>query len=393
MPRWLVALFAASFVFYTDDYVIAGVLPEIARDLGVRQAAAGQLVTVFAVTVAIVAPVAGVLLARVARRALLVTCLGVFVAANLGALLTPSFGVLMGWRIVAAAAAAAATPSLFATAFQRAPDGKAGRYLAVVTLGVTGSIAVGVPIGTWIGGAYGWRASFAAMAVGGALALGGLLATLPRQRPDGVLPDWRAQLRSLGRRPVAVGLLANVSLITGSMMMLTYLAPFLTEVTGSGVDARAVSFGLAGVAGMAGMWGGGVATDRWGPRRALAAGITAIAVSMGYLGVTWVVRPVPIAALLPVLAVWGAAAFWNAPAIQARLASLTGPLAPQALALNTSGTYLGVSLGGLVGGVALGTWGAAALPPIAAGFALAALAVLAAARSQRWAPRPRRARR
>ncbi|MGS2805036.1 MFS transporter [Nocardia sp. MW-W600-9] len=389
MPWWLVALFAASFIFYTDDYVIAGVLPEIADDLGVSQAAAGQLVTVFAVTVAVVAPVAGVLLARVSRRTLLVTCLCVFVAANVGALLTPSFGVLMAWRIVAAAAAAAATPSLFATAFQRAPEGKAGRYLAVVTLGVTGSIAVGVPIGTWIGGAFGWRASFAAMAVGGVIVLGGLLATLPRQRPDRVVPDWKAQVRSLGRRPVTVGLLANVSLMTGSMMMLTYLAPFLTEVAGSGVDARAVSFGLAGVAGMAGMCGGGLATDRWGPGRALATGIGAITVAMGYLWVTWVVHPVPIAVLLPVLTVWGAAAFWNAPAIQARLATLTGPLAPQALALNTSGTYLGVSLGG----VALDAWGVAALPPIAAGFALAALLLLAAARTDRRAPCPRRARR
>ncbi|MFD3745359.1 MFS transporter [Nocardia sp. NPDC058633] len=373
MPWWLVALFAASFIFYTDDYVIAGVLPELAHDLHVGQAAAGQLVTIFAVTVAIVAPVAGVVLARVARRTLLVTSMCVFVAANCGAALTPSFDVLMVLRVVAAGAAATATPSLFATAIQRAPDGKAGRYVAVVTLGVTGSIAVGVPIGTWIGGVFGWRATFATMAIGGAVALGGVLATFPRRLPTGATPDWRAQLHSLTRRTVGLGLLANVALMTGSMMMLTYLAPFLSDVSTSGVDVRALSFGLAGAAGMAGLWGGGVATDHWGPDRALTIGVGVIAASMGCLWLMWVLRPVPLCALLPVLAIWGAAAFWNSPPIQARLAVASGPLAPQAMALNTSGTYLGVSLGGLLGGLALGTAGSGSLPPTAAAFALLAL--------------------
>ncbi|MFI8975684.1 MFS transporter [Nocardia asteroides] len=381
MPWWLVALFVAAFVFYTDDYVIAGVLPEIAGELGVSQAAAGQLVTIFAVTVALVAPVAGVVFARVPRRSLLATGVCVFVAANIGAALTPSFGVLMVSRVVAAAAAAAATPSLFATAVRRAPADRVGRSVAVVALGVTGSVAVGVPVGTWIGGVFGWRATFAAMAVAGVIALAGLLATLPRESAEAAVPDWKAQLRSLSRRPVRAGLLANTSLMTGSMMMLTYLAPYLAEVAGPGVDARAVSFGLAGVAGMLGMWAGGVATDRWGPDRALSTGIAAIAGSMAYLSLMWVLRPVPPAAVLPVLAFWGAAAFWNSPAIQARLALLSGPLAPQALALNTSGTYLGVALGGLAGGLALSAGSSAALPPLAAGFALGALLLLTWARA------------
>jgi predicted MFS family arabinose efflux permease len=162
--------------------------------------------------------------------------------------------------------------------------------------------------------------------------------------------------------------------MAGSMMMLTYLAPYLTETTEGSIDQRAVAFGLAGVAGVIGILAGGFATDRWGAARTLAAGVGAIVVSMDALWALWAVRPAPPVAVLSVLAVWGGAAFWNSPAVQARLAGLAGPVATQALALNTS-------LGGAGGGLALGLGGPGALPPVAAGCGLLALAVLAAASS------------
>jgi predicted MFS family arabinose efflux permease len=109
--------------------------------------------------------------------------------------------------------------------------------------------------------------------------------------------------------------------------------------------------------------------------------VGAIVVSMAALWALWAARPAPPVAVLTVLAVWGGAAFWNSPAVQARLAGLAGPVATQALALNTSGTYLGVSLGGAGGGAALGLGGPGALPPAAACCGLLALAVLAAASS------------
>ncbi|MFC7739796.1 MFS transporter [Nocardiopsis composta] len=103
----------------------------------------------------------------------------VFIAANLAAAFVPSFAVLMALRIIAAGAAASMTPAVFAFAAQHAPPDKVGRYIAVVSLGVTGSIAAGVPIGTWIGGQLGWRVTFAAMAVAGSAVLVAVLAALP----------------------------------------------------------------------------------------------------------------------------------------------------------------------------------------------------------------------
>ncbi|MGO2036732.1 MAG: MFS transporter [Brevibacterium sp.] len=380
MPSWLIALLAAAFVLYTDDYVIAGILPEISSDLQVSEGQAGQLVTVFSLTVAVVAPVAAVALARLPRHRLITGALLVFIAANGLAAVAPSFGVLMAVRVLAAVAAAAATPAIFAFAARQAPAGKAGRYLAVVSFGVTGSIAAGVPIGAWIGGTFDWRATFAVMGLSGVLVVLAILVAVPRGQEHDRTLGLREQLGILLQRPISLCLIANCSLMTGSMMMLTYLAPYLATVSGAEVEERALAFGLAGAAGFIGIWLGGTAADRWGADRALLFGISAIAVAMIVLWLIWFGRPVPLPIVLVATTVWGGMAFWNAPAIQVRLTSFAGPLAGQALGLNTSGTYLGVSCGAAIGGLALAELGVGALPLISAAFACGAVLLLACAR-------------
>jgi predicted MFS family arabinose efflux permease len=378
-PAWLFTLLSATFVLYTDDYVIAGILPELAHDLNVSEGQAGQLVTVFSLTVAVAAPVAAVAFARLPRRPLFVVALLVFAGANLTAAATPSFTVLLGLRVVAAAAAASMTPAAFAFAAMHAPKGRAGRYIAVVSLGVTGSIAAGVPLGTWIGGALGWRATFVTASAAGLCVLVAALATLPRRHRLEDVPRLGEQLRTLRRPAISLGLLANTALMTGSMMMLTYLAPYLAEAAAAGVNERAFVFGLSGCAGILGIWLGGSATDRWGPDRTLTFGIGVFLATMLGLWGLWLLRPAPAPLIYAVAAVWGGIAFWNSPAIQARLHILAGPVAPQALALNTSGTYLGVAIGGAVGGTTLASVGVGALPLVAAVFGTSAIVLLLSA--------------
>ncbi|PRX99816.1 MFS transporter [Allonocardiopsis opalescens] len=387
MPAWLLALLFGAFVFYTDDYVIAGVLPEIAVGLGVSEAAAGQLVTVFSLTVGVAAPVAAVLTARWPRRLVFGIALTAFAAANAIAAATDSYAVLMAMRVLAALAAAMATPALFGVAAVLAPERRRGRYLGTVSLGVTGSIALGVPLGTWIGGAWGWRATFAAMAAAGALALIALLATLPRTRPAPAVPLLE-QVRVLLSAPVFLGLLANAFTITGSMMLLTYLAPYLADFATADTDVRAAMFAASGVAGMAGIWLGGLATDRWGADRTLIGGIGAFMAVMAVFTLLWPLRPVPLWVVAPLAVVWAGSAFWNSPAIQARLLTLAGPVGGQALALNTSFTYIGVAVGGALGGILLSTASVAALPPVSAvlgGIALGTF-LLASLAARRTAP-------
>lgn len=380
MPRWLFALLVAGFVLYTDDYVIAGILPELAEDLKVSESYAGQLMTAFSLTVAIAAPLAALVLAKIPRRQLFTVGFCLFILANTLAAIAPSFSFLLVLRIVAAVAAAGMTPAVFAFAAAWAPADMTGRYIAIVSLGVTGSIAAGVPIGTWIGGHLGWRSCFATVAVAGLVVLLALLSTLPREDREQEAPLLREQLRTLSAGPILFGLLANCALMTGSMMMLTYLAPYLEATISVGSDERALAFSLSGISGIFGIWLGGIAADKWGPGRTLNVGIVGITVTMASLWLFWVGRPAPISAVIGVVALWGGLAFWNSPAIQARLYMLAGPVAPQALALNTSGTYLGVSIGAAVGGIALTIGGVGALPLTAASFGIIALILLAIAR-------------
>lgn len=380
MPLWLLTLLVAALVLYTDDYLIAGILPELADGLGITEGRAGQLVTVFSLTVALSAPVAAVVLAAVPRRRLLTAGLVVFAAANAIAATAVSFPVLMVLRMTAALAAAAMTPALFSFAARHAPEREVGRYIAIVALGVTGSIAAGVPVGTWIGGVFGWRAVFAVMSASGIVVLVLVRSTLPRRWEGEDVPRLAEQLRILRRLPVCLGLLANCLLMTGSMMMLTYLGPYLAAATTADVGLRAMAFSLSGFAGIAGIWLGGIATDRLGADRTLLIGIGAIIASMNVLWALWALRPAPPPLALAIVMVWGGMAFWNSPAIQARLHHLAGPVSEQALALNTSGTYLGVSVGAAVGGGALSAAGVGVLPVVAAGFATMALVVLAGAR-------------
>ncbi len=383
MPIWLFALLVAAFVFYTDDYVIAGVLLEISGDLAVSEAAAGQLITAFSLTVAVAAPVAAVVFAQTPRRRLFSLAVTVFVAANVAASLSTSLAMLMVLRIVAAGAAAAATPALFAFAAAHAPSARTGRYVAVVALGVTGSIAIGVPLGAWIGGHLGWRATFLAVAVAGTASLVLLLGSLPRRGDrEALVASLPEQIRALAAPAISLGLLANTVLMTGSMMMLTYLAAYLDIVTAATVEQRALAFGLSGLAGMLGIWGGGAASDRWNPDRALTIGVGTFTATMLGLWLCGITAPAPFLLVLVIGTVWGAASFWNSPAIQGRLYMLAGPLAPQALALNTSGTYLGVAVGGVLGGLTLTELDEAALPAVAGVLGVCALVLLrAAARS------------
>lgn len=163
------------------------------------------------------------------------------------------------------------------------------------------------------------------------------------------------------------------------------------ERTGNGVEwsekalgqvlrNNALAFSLSGFAGIVGIWLGGIATDKWGADRTLLFGVGAIVAAMIALWGLWAARPASLPVVFVAATVWGGMAFWNSPAIQARLHLLAGPVSGQALALNTSGTYLGVSIGAALGGLALTGLGVGALPLTAAGFALGALVLLAFAR-------------
>lgn len=373
-PPWLAVMLLTALVLYTDDYVIAGILPDIAADLDVSEPAAGQLVTAFSLTVALSAPPAAVLLAGVRRSRLFTVALGAFAAVNVAAACAPDLAVLLVLRVLAALCTGAVTPAVFSWTAAQAPPEKVGRYVAVVAMGVTGAIALGVPVGVAVAHAAGWRANFLVLAAAAVICLLAVRVTMssdPRGEPAA---SPLAQLRAVAARPVATALLGNLVGISGSMMALTYLA-----AAHPGQDLRAVAFAASGAAGVAGVLIGGALADRLGPRCTLLLGAGVLTGGLVGAGLLAAAPPAPAAALVAVVAAQALGAFTLSPALTAWYFTVGGDGAESAVALNTSGTYLGVAVAGALGGWVLATGGPGVVPLAATACALAALAAFAAA--------------
>ncbi|WP_371515328.1 MFS transporter [Kitasatospora sp. NBC_01300] len=373
MPVRLLLLALGTFAMGTDSMVVAGILGPIAADLGVSVPAAGQLVTVFALGYALLAPALAALTARWPRRRLLLAALAVFSAANALSALAPSYGLLLATRVLAAAGAALYTPTANAVATTLVAPERRGRALATVLGGMTVATALGVPLGTWVGRAD-WRMTMWLVTALGVAALAGL-ALLLRDLPAPVAaPGLRARLAPLGQRRVLGAAATTLAFFLAFQCVYIYLATAVSGATGGDADRLSLVLLTAGVMSVAGSWLGGRLVDRVGVRRVLLTGSTVAAGAFAAL--PWLGRSMPgalvYAAVVP-LAGWAVSV-----ALPHRLASIDPGNAPLLISLNSSALYLGTAAGGVAGSAAIAVLGGRWFPFAAAGLALVA-AVTAAA--------------
>ncbi|MFI8435757.1 MFS transporter [Streptomyces sp. NPDC079020] len=351
---WLVCLLLTTFVIGTDDFVIAGLLPEIAGDVKVSEAAAGQLVTVFSVTYAIAAPILAVVTARLPRKALVVGGLGVFAVANVATALAPGYGLLMTMRVLTALVAASITPAVFALAGRLSAPERIGRSIGTVAAGLTVSLFVGVPAGTLVGDAFGWRAAFVAVAAFSVLVACAAAYFLPHLSGAPEVPVAQ-KLRILGRPAILMCVAGTVLGASSGLMTYTYIAPITENLTGRNGAVLALFIGVVGVAGAIGTFAGGRLTDRWGADKALLAtfgGLVAATAALALIGAAADHRA-PVWLVAAVLALWGFTAWGFNPPMNTRALHLAQDAGTEAVALNTSGLYIGIALAGAAGGAAL----------------------------------------
>lgn len=375
---WLTCLMLITFVIGTDDFIIAGVLPEIARDQGVSEAAAGQLVTVFSATYALAAPPLAVATARVPRKPMVAGGLTLFMLINVVTALAPTYAALMALRVAAALVAASITPAVFAMAATLAEPGRVGRAIGFVAAGLTVSLFVGVPLGSLLGGALGWRATFVAVALAASavlIASAFQLPTMPGAPEIGV----RAQLRILGRPAVLTCVVGTTMGASGGLLVYTYIAPISRDLSGHGGTALAFFIAVVGIAGAVGTFVGGRLTDRWGADRALLATFALLVAAMLGIVVTGAIghgnAPVWLTAL--VLGAYGFAGWGFNPPMNARALQLAGDAGTEAVALNTSGLYVGIALAGSLGGFAVAAHGGTGAALAAAVIGSVTLVVMA----------------
>ena len=368
-PLWLVGLFGVALALGTDEFVIAGLLPELATDLNVTTGTAGQLITLFAVTFALGAPVMGVVLDPHPRRRVLLLGLSLFAVANLATAFASGFALVAGLRVVAGLSAAVVSATAFAAAAQGAPEGRQGSYLAVVTAGLTVALFTGVPLGAWVGGEFGWRSTFVLITIVAVLAIGILAWRLPdlAGSPRATLVE---RLRPLHSARIARLVLAVFLCGSGGLMFYSYLAPVVDVVHGDTRVLPAVLL-LVGIIGVPSALLGGRLADRLGGRRSRLTVIGGHAVALGLLTVTLAVQA-PISVFLVAVAGWSVFAWALNPPLQASMIEAAPQAAMAAVSLNISGLYLGTAVGGVVGGALVDGPGAAWIPPVAALLLVAA---------------------
>jgi predicted MFS family arabinose efflux permease len=351
----LYALALGTFAVGTEGFMIAAILPSIARSLVVTVPAAGQLVTIFALTYALSSPILTALTATWPRRSLLLLSLAGFIVANLIAAASPGYGWLAGARVLLALAAGVYVPNANAAASALVPAAYRGRALAIINGGTTVAVALGVPAGAVIGAHFGWRATFIGVAALSAIAFSVLAVRLPRAIAGGTTASLRQRL-AVVTMPGVLPLLVTTALwAIGAYTVYTYISPFLTAAAGLSPEHAGFVLTVLGVCALVGVVLGGQANDRFGSRRVLAVALPASAAAFAGLtlvAVLW--APHALVAILPLVALWGLAAWGFYPPQQARLVGVAGGAhTPVALSLNASFMYLGFSLGAALGSIVI----------------------------------------
>lgn len=347
MPLAILALAIGAFGIGTTEFVIMGVLPEVAGDFGVSIPTAGFLVTGYALGVVFGAPIMTALGTRVSRRRMLMLLMGLFIAGNLLSALAPAYSVMLLGRVVASLAHGAffGIGSVVAAGLV-APDRKAGA-LAMMFSGLTVANVVGVPLGTLIGQSVGWRVTFAGVAVLGVVGLLGIARLVPETaRPKDV--RLRHELAAFKNVQVLLAMAMTVLGFGGVFAAITYIAPMMTHVAGfadSSITWLLVLFGL-------GMVGGNLVGGKYADRALM----PMLYVSLGALAVVLALFSITahdkIAAAVTIVLV-GALGFAAVPPLQKRVLDHAHGAPTMASAVNIGAFNLGNALSAWLGGLVI----------------------------------------
>jgi len=382
MPIPLLALAISAFAIGTTEFLIMGLLPDVARDLNVTIPAAGLLVTGYALGVAAGAPLLAVLTSRMPRKLALQLLMGVFIVGNVMCAVAGNYSLLMVARVVASFAHGSFFGIGAVVAASLVPQEKRASAIAMMFTGLTLATVLGVPFGTAIGQRFGWRVAFWIVSGLGVVSLVGVTALVPN-RHDIAPASLGHEVRVLRDPQVWFALGMTVLGFGGVFVVFTYIAPILEQVSGfspHGVTLMLVLFGVGLTLGN--MLGGKLADRALMP--SLMGILVALAVVMAIFTKT---SHASVPAAITVF-VWGIAAFATVPPLQMRVVAKASAAPNLASTLNIGAFNVGNAMGAWLGGLAITHGiGLAALPWVAAAVAIAALVLTwAAARLDARAP-------
>ncbi|EJN6828984.1 MFS transporter [Vibrio cidicii] len=375
MPLALLALTLSAFAIGTTEFVIVGLIPTMAADLAVSIPSAGLLVSLYALGVAVGAPVLTALSGKWNRKYVLLAVMSLFVIGNLLAWQAPGYNTLILARILTGLAHGVffSIGSTIATGL--VPKEKAASAIALMFTGLTVALVTGVPLGTYIGQTFGWQATFLIVALLGLIALIGSAFLVPNNLKQPAAAKFSSQLRVLTQPRLLLVYAITALGYGGTFTAFTFLAPILQQEAGFSASAISIIMLVYGVSVAIGnLWGGKMA-DKMGPVKALTiifTGLAAILVVFNFTAVQ------PMAAVATIL-LWGAFAFGNVPGLQVYVVKLAEQYAPDAVdvasGLNIAAFNVGIALGSWGGGVIVAKAGLMHTPWVGALIVLLALAL------------------
>lgn len=347
MPLALLALFAAAFAIGTSEFVIAGILPAVSSDLGISIPVAGNLVSLYALGVAIGGPLLATFAGRYPRKRLLLIYVGVFAIGYVACALAPNYPLLLTARAVISLIHGAYFGTALVVAAETVEEKRRGFAISLILAGLTVANIVGVPIGSAIGNAFGWRMTFWSVAAIGLVSFV-LIAALVRAEPapKSESGSFLAGLSALRREPVYASFAIIVVQTIGQFALYTYIAPLLTDVTGIPLDVVPWLLLLIGVGSTIGILGGGRLAD-WKLMASLTAMLAAQVVAF-LLMIPFVHSPWIFGAIL---LLWAATSFGFAGPAQTRIISNTRDAPLLASSLIPSAFNVSIAFGAWFGGM------------------------------------------
>lgn len=360
-----------NFALATGAFVVPGLLATLSDDLAVPVATGGALMSAYALTYAVSSPLLMAVTGALPRRRALLLGMSLVAVGNLALAVAPDFGSAVATRVVSGIGGALYSPVAASVAVALAPPERRARALALVFTGMTVAQVLGIPIGTQLAFAFGWRAVFVIVAGIALVAMALLIARVPSD-----LDVPRSDLGQLARLAVDPTVAATVGVtvlfFSGQFVVYTFLGPVITATSGAVGGTLTLLLWILGVASVVANFTGGFAADRFGPRPTL---IVMISASALVLAILPALQTTPaIVALF--LIVWGFAGYGFMTPQQSSLVALRPDAAGLALSLNASALYAGSAIGGLAGATIVAAGGLDSLGWGAAALLLAALALL-----------------
>lgn len=365
IPIALYALTVGAFGIGTTEFVIMGLLLQVAADLDVTVAAAGLLISGYALGVFVGAPLLTTATGRLPRKAVLLALMAIFTLGNLACALAPNYELLMVARVITSMAHGTFFGVGSVVATNLVPPDRKASAISIMFTGLTVATLLGVPAGAWLGLQFGWRAAFWAVTVIGVVAMLIIATLVPSDKGAHAPLAWRDEVKVLARPQVLLGLLMTVFGFAGVFAVFTYIQPLLTQVTGFSDAAVSPILLIFGV----GMILGNLIGGRLADRRLVPSLLGTLAVLAVVLIAMSFALPSPVATIAAT-ALLGAAAFATVAPLQLRvLQQADGAGQNLASSLNIAAFNLGNALGAWAGGITIErgpgltalTWVAAAL--------------------------------